>query len=1261
MAPSSLKKMSGSGARKEGNYASSNESTSLDVFKSNDLGLTLLPGPQTQKEDEGEEAQAAVGTHTKSCTTEQQEDDQRRALELDEPWHPIKRRSSVDESIGESCYFGLSKGWKRSSSTGSHDDDAVPRPNDCCSGITGKRNPKRSDSSLWTETLSNDIGGGHHHDRSASPKTFRATHALFLAKEGLKIEHDLLSNLSSQMSKEEGRNNSLNGTNSSLDGVLGTEQDCGRDSDAKACENSLEYKFCGSKGRKSEDLLRTTSSGILGETFTRPTTDNILGTSHRLSWSKDSVERPHHSACPFESQSTYSVVTERKDYSHCASAFLAPEELQGSSKATATAHQQTLDGPQLFPHPFLKPPQVSRNLHAAPPKKVSKPAKQLKRSWTRHFPDGSKDLPSRKLNSDHAHTSSAMLSFSIGSKTHSNSLKTWFARESRCKLLTHPNPRTLATSPPIHIETSSLVETSSLIENFSRASYGLERHTFDNRADTGIVQSRLKAGIKRSKSLPNLRLPYQSSIMAQQPGRPADQFPTPPTERHALGDNAQYPGSNHSFLPPNQDALSVRRDTLSDINTPLPVIPYQDMQPSNSLPDSSLPNQSLTIYQQHGHQAHQYPTLPTEPHALGDNSQYPGSNHIFLPPNQQTLSVLEEAIGHINTLLPGMSHQNIQGDFPQPIQYQGMGTPIYGYPRAQISVHGSNNQTVINQPVATNDNRIDVNGNRLYTTAEYMALGEQCILLSGRNENHSEALDHARTRDRLSQAKIKEQERVIVHLRQQLKPETPKIAKPPKEGVKTKSSGDKGVASTVNWARLAHPVAGQQSTNARSASLDSSPIQLRDRIDGVFLESGANIPIIFSPIQSQHASVPALATGSPSTQATQIQAPHSELFQSGAQYPTDPYQYPPGPYKYPPGPYQYPPGPHQYPPGPYHPPYSPNPIYSPSPPPFGQCPNPGPQAGDPLQNQENQFQQSPAHHSVENYQQSPQLPVSQALPTAAQADASTVGTKRKREAEPNAGQAVKRQQQPVEAQPEVSPDKAAEDDHASSEVRRKMSQKRLDWLEGFHPYEHVSKDRQQPFGVPSASLSQANPLPALTAQAPMRLVVPTPSKGPRKTTQNTPKSAAEKKAARALYNKNYKKSKRESRSNGKLQAAENLGASGTTSSPYNADNDDDGLHGSVGEEIDGNGYLSISDDNDHLSHGYLIPKEATAHGAVEESNNNTNQENPFGLSAEDLDWVTRVENELAMEDDPTYQAVEGATEGPFQRITEVEDEESEAE
>ena len=255
----------------------------------------------------------------------------------------------------------------------------------------------------------------------------------------------------------------------------------------------------------------------------------------------------------------------------------------------------------------------------------------------------------------------------------------------------------------------------------------------------------------------------------------------------------------------------------------------------------------------------------------------------------------------------------------------------------------------------------------------------------------------------------------------------------------------------------------------------------------------------------------------------------------------------------------------------------------------------------------------------------------------------------------------------MEVQPGVSPDKAAEDNQASSEAWRKMSTKKIDWLEGFNPYEHVSKHRQQPFGVPSTSLSQANPLPALTAQAPMRLVAPTPSKAPRKTTQNTPKkhrerkSAAEKKATRALYNKNYKKSKRESKNNGKLQAAENLGASGTTSSPNNADNDGDGLYGSVGEEIDGNGYLSISDDNDHLSHGYFIPEETTTYGAVEESNNNTNPENPFGLSAEDLDWVAQVEKELSMEDDPTYQAVDGATEGPFLRITEVENEESEAE
>ena len=1144
MAPSSLKKMSGSGARKEGNYASSNESTSLDVSTSDDLGLTLLPGPQTQKKVERAKEQAAVGRHSNICTTEPQEDGQPRVLELDGLWHPVKRRSIVDESIGGSFYFGLSNGVERYSCNGSHDDDAVVRPDECCSGIQGKRDLKRNDFSLSTERLSKDIRDGLvKRDRDLIAKQSGATHASSLAKKGRETDPDLLFNSSNQMLKAEVKIIGLSEANGSLESVVGNKHDSGRKSDSTACENSLKYEFCGSKGKKSENLLRIYSSANLGMTFTKPITDNTLSTSYHLSRPNDSVKRPHHSARLSENQFTCPAITERENHSHIASAFLAPVELQGSSKVTAPAYQQALNSLQLSPQQILKQPQASRNLHAAPPKKVSKPVKQLKRSWTRHFPIGSKDLPSRGLNSDHAHTSSATLSFLIGSETHSSSLKTYFARENRCKLLAYPNPRTLATSPLLPIKT------------FSRASYGSKRHTFDNRSDTGIVQSRSKAGNKRSNSLPELCLPHQTSIM----------------------------------------------------------------------------------YQQHRHQANQFSTPPTEPYALGDNSQYPGSNHTFLAPNQEAHPGLGEIHGDINMPLMGIPYPNMQGNFSQPSQSlanPNMGAPTYGYPPIQLPVHGSDNQTLIDYPVSTNDGFPDSNSERLYTTAECMALANQCIDQSRRLQVHSQALDNARERDRISQAKIKEQERMIVALRQ--KSETTKTAKPPKKGGKTKSSGNGSVASTINWARQSYPIAGQQNTNARSASLDSSPIQLRDQNDNTFLESGADILTMFSPTQSQPASVPAVATGLP-TQATPFQAPYSGSFQPGPEYLL----------------------------GLHHPAHPSNPVYSPYPHPLGQYFYPGSLAEDPFLNQETQFQQSSAHYSAENYQQSPQFPVPPALPAAAQAEASTTGIKRKREAEPDVAQAVKRQQQPVESQPGVSrQEETAEKDHDGSEAWRKMSQKPLDWLQGFHPYQHKSNDRQQQFGTPSASLPQANPLPALAAQAPMGLIAPTPGKAPRKTTQKTPnkrrepKSAAEKKAAKARHNKNYRESTKEKKRIEKMQATENGEASGTASPPFNADNDEDGLHDSVEEENDGNDQISISDDDD-LFDGSSIPEETTTHDATEESYNNTDPENPLGLSAEDLAWITEEENRLMLEDEPTDQAVEDATEETIERITEVEDEESE--
>lgn len=1158
MAPSSLKKMSGSGAMKEGNYASSKESASFDVFTSDDLGLTLLPGPQTQKKDEVEKVQAAIGRDIKICATEQQEDGQSRRLELDDRWQPAERRSTVDEPIGGSCYFGLSKGVERYSSTGSHNDDAVVRLSENSSAIQGKHDLKRNDFSLSTETLSKDIGDGHYHDRDPIPKHSGANHASFLAKEGREAERDLLFNSSNQIFQEEVRIIGLNEAKDSLDSVFGNRHDSGRTSDTTACENSLIYEFCGSKGKKSENLLRTSSSVNLGITFTKPT-DNTLRTSYHLNCSQDPAEWAHHSARSPESQFAFSVIAERNNHSHTASALLAPVELQGSSKATAAAHQQALNSLQLSPQQILKQPPASRNLHAAPPKQVSKPVKQLKRSWTRHFPTGSKHLPS---SSDQVHTSSATSVFSIGSGTHSNSLKTYFACEYRCNLLAHPNPRTLATSPPIHTNI------------FSRASYGLERHTFDNRSDTAIVQSGLKAGIKRSNSLPELCLPYQSLIMDQQHGYPGyhfPQFPTPPTEPDVLDDNSQHPGSNQALMPLNQEAPSVLGEIPDDINRPLTGFPYQDMQGNFTQTSQSLANPD-------------------------------------------------------------------------------MGAPSQGYPPIHLQVHGSDNPTPIGYPVSTNDSFTAPNDERLYTEANYMALRQRCTDQSQRLENYMGTLDLMRERDRISQAKIKEQERTIVVLRQ--KSETTKTAKPPKEGVKIKSSGKGSVARTIDYARRAHAVAGQQNANARSAS------------------------------------VPAIAMGLPSTQVPQVQAPYSEFIQPQTQYLH----------------------------GLYNPAYPLNPGFLPYTNSSGQYFYPGSLPEDPFQNQENQFQQGPAHYpgenyqqppqfqqgpaqySAENYQQPPQFPVSHALPAVAQAEASTAGIKRKRAVEPDAAQAVKRQQQPVVSQTGVSPqEEAADDDHASSEARRKMSQKKLDWLEGFHPYQHVSKERPQQFGIPSAALPQASPLPALAAQAPMGLIAPTPGKASKKTTQETPnkrngpKSADERKAERVQYNKTYREKIKEKKRLERMQAAENLGASDTTSTPSNADYDDDDIQSLFEEEKnDGKDHISISDDDD-LFTGSSIPMETIAHDAPLSSyfnnasdlftgsaiaqetpehdatlasyfNNAANPENPFDLSPEDLAFAIEVENELMMQPDiPTDQAVEDATEETIQSIMEVVEEKEEVE
>ena len=1167
MAPSSLKKMSGSKGRKEGNYASLDESTSLDVFTSDNLGLTLLPRPQIQKKDVGEKAQAAIGRPTTICTTEQQGDSQRCPLELEEQCHPVTRRSTVDESIGGSCYFGLSKRVERYSNTGSYDDEAVLRPDDCCSGIQGNHDLKRKDFSLSTETISMGIGNGLHHDRKANTKHSRVPYHSSLTKKGRQIERDILYNSSNQMLKEEMRKIGCNGASDSLDSVLGNEHDCGRYGDiTKACENSLKHKSCGSKGKKSEDLLLTSASGNIGGlTFTKPIKDNRLSKDYPLILPIESAQRPYRSTRTSESENTVSVIPETNNHSRIASALLAPVELQGSSKAIPTAHQQALNSLQLSPQLILKPSQAPRNFHAAPPKKASKSVEHLKRSWTRHFPTRTKNLPSKGQDSDHAHTSSATPSCSIASKTHSNPLKTCFARENSYKIVTHLNSRILASSPPCLIEISS------------RASFKLEREISNNVGDTGIVQNRSKAGIKRSNSLPDLRLLHRSSNMYPQHAHQPYQFPTPPREHHAFGDYPQNSGPNYTSLPTNHAAQSMPRNIHGNINTPPTGITYQQM--------------------------------------------------------------------NANTFQPGQS-----------LATPDMEAPINGYPQV-FNIHAPSQQTLINYPVSTNDGLIYSNGDRFYTTAEYTALNEKYDNLGRRLQNHEETLHRARELNQMSEARIRELERMIEGLKQQLKSETTKNAKPPKNGVKTKSSGNRGVARTVDWVRNYYPTPGQQSLNARSASSENTSIPLTNGNDGPSLESGATINTMVSPTQRQYAAVPALATGYPSAQADHVQAPFPGSFQLGDPFLSGPYN-PPIP--------THPPIPNY----PSIPTCSPDPSYPPDPYSFGQYSSHETQPGHPLQNQGNQFQQTPGDQSVVYYQQSPQLSVSRTPPATVQAEASTSGIKRKRETEPDAAQGVKRQQQPMETQPGLPPEQAANDDQAPNEALRKMQQKRYKWYDGVLPFRQTSKEGKQ-FGLPSASLPQATTHPALTLQAPKGLIAPTTGKAPRKTTQKTPtmrkvpKTDLEKKAIRAQYNKTYKAKKKANERIEKNKAAANLEASETTLPLSNANNDADLLPGrpvdsAQEEDDDVNSQSSDSVDDDDSDEASQTNQ---PHGATEETDD-TNNPNPDGLSLADQALAAELEAammEMEEDEDPTAQAVEDATAETINEIIDEESEESEEE
>ena len=1122
MAPLSLKKMSGSKGRKEGNYASSDGSASLDVFTSDDLGLTLLPRPQIQKKNVGEKAQVANGEPANICITEQQGDGQRCPLELEEQCHPWTRRSTVDKSRSGSCYIGPSKRVARYSNTGSSDDEAILGHEARLSGIQGIHDPERKVFSLSTENVSQGIVNGVHRDREANTKYARAPDHSTLAKEGRGIGRDILFHSSNQMLKRETRKIGLSGASDGLESVPANEHDYGRNSNATACENSLRPEFYGSKCKLSENLLLTFASGnIDGLTFTKLIADDRGSKDYPLILSHDSVQRPYHSTGTSELEITSSVIPETNHHSHIASALLVAAEFQSSNKAIPTVHQQDLDSLQLPPQLILQPSQASYEFPAAPPKKASKSGKHLKRSWTRHFPTKSKGLHSKAQDKHHAHIPSTTPSCSTAGKTHSNSLKNGSARENGCNLVTHPNSRILASSPPTSIQGTS------------QASYDLERAIFNCVDDTVNVLSRLKAGIKRANSLPNLRLLHQSLNMYQQQGGQPFQFPLP-----------QWEHDHYTSPPTDNAAQSTLQDIPLDINTPLMGIPYHLMNANVSQPGQTLANSD-------------------------------------------------------------------------------MGFPFLG--NSQVMNIGPSRQTLINNPVSTNDGLMNANRDLFDTAAEIRRLNETIANLLRRLDNLQENLHRAREQNRIGKERNKELERVIEDVRQQLKSERAKNGKLPKDGVKTKSSRTRGVADTVEWARQSHPTADQQSLDTRSASLGKVSIPLTNGNDGPSLESGATMNTMASSTQCQDAPVPALATGSSFTQANDIQAPCFPSFQPevqslpGSNDPTDSPDPSFSPYL-------------THPPNPTHPPYLiqlPNPTYSPyltsspgsaCPPhsqPFGQYSAHGTQLGHPFRHQGNQFQQTPGDPSVGFSQQSPQLSVPRKLPAAVQADASTSSTKRKSESEPYAGQGAKRQQQHVEIQSGLFSEQAANDDQDQKEAWRKMSQKELLWYNGVHPIKQTPKEGKQ-FGIPSASLPLAITHSAMAPRAPKGLIAPTPGRAPPKTTQKTPtkrkapKTELEQKAMKAQYNKTYKAKKKQKELLEKNKAASNLEASEATLPLSNANNDADLLPGSpvysAQEDEDHEGIEQSSDLDADFDED---PETMETPAANEESGNNDPNNNPY--------------------------------------------------
>ncbi|MCJ1454974.1 hypothetical protein MMC28_005327 [Mycoblastus sanguinarius] len=579
MAPSSLKKMSRSRGRKEGNHASSDQSSS-GGFTGCDLGLTLLPGPQIQQQDEEEPKPPAKGSLERPLGKRSV------FLKQADPSPSGRKDKRIVKDVSLSNNSHLANNSNRSDITPNagdplrgqsrqDDTEVMPQELDTVARYTG--NARCIHSSSSADQGLKDIGTKHatgvqHHDWSYPPKKRR--------KVGIPVSFLPLNLVASQDKEHFSEINPLRSCIKSVckDGVQ-LRDSVRQPGQAFPVPTILNASSIPSK----PSLIECPDNVSISNTHQRLAYEEIF-VDTGINTSNSLIDDTNLADCRFRGNARLRSATkyERANGTN-STACEKPHDSSHSSSQASAVMLLSCDSPK----------QSCR--------KVLKPKKHVKKSWTSYFPTSLKTRISRRHAISHAPSSQ----------------ETPF-------ILSNPSDQHTQHLDTLSVSFKSCDEHLHVLKKDSAPSFGQWLRSSDHSSNTSLlvdIASSTISGVQchitpiRSASLPIIHRTRLASIMDSPHNRWPTGLPTPPNEKQILNSGrdisnpsfAQHSNIFVNYMPGSSNHTNTLMNATNPRARSVPAYANNPIRPGTS-PSNVPMAYSNTSQQILGSVGHQSPT-----------------------------------------------------------------------------------------------------------------------------------------------------------------------------------------------------------------------------------------------------------------------------------------------------------------------------------------------------------------------------------------------------------------------------------------------------------------------------------------------------------------------------------------------------------------------------------------------------------------------------------------------------------------------------